>query len=629
MKTALLIGVLLLALGLRLYRWQDRSLGNDDLSALSRTLVDSPGELIARGVVPDGHPAGVQVLLYAWSRCVGYDETLLRLPFLLASLLSILLAYRLGQLWFGASSGLLLAVVLACSEYSLLHSLSLRPYPIGQLCALGLALGWSRLLFGEKTGWQPLVAPLLWGAALAYTHYFGLLLLGLVMLSGLALVRRHTWRPYLLALLGQVLLYLPHLPVFRAQLQTGGIGGWLAPPQPTFLTDFVAYQLHYAWAAGLAVLLVIAGSWVAAPVARTRAAWRYRLLALLWFGGSLAAGYAYSVLRQPVLHFAVLYFATPFAWLFVFSWVGESADLVRGLARWLPAIRVVVLALALAYTLVAVRGYYRLYHDGGAKALVQHGRAWEARLGQDQVAWAMQVHHPFYLDYYRTDAAQPCDWYSLPDYRTFEAWLAAESRPVVVTGWLSKPLPLEYLALIRRYYPFEVETSRWPISELYAFARTPLPPVGQPAAPYFASSPGDTYWTGPPDTTLDATVAFGPTFAARLDLLARSRHDVIEVAVSVRRLSAAVPALVLSIEQEGQVVGYRRVGFDAFVAAGDSGWVFLAERLRHFPIDLHTPLHVKAYVWNPDGATARIGDLALTLRPGNPAIYAFAEAVDE
>ena len=62
--TCVLFGVLVLAAVLRLYHLTQIPFANDELSALYRLQFPSFKTLITQGVMPDGHPALVQVFLY-------------------------------------------------------------------------------------------------------------------------------------------------------------------------------------------------------------------------------------------------------------------------------------------------------------------------------------------------------------------------------------------------------------------------------------------------------------------------------------------------------------------------------------------------------------------------------------
>jgi len=74
--------LLILAAGaiLRFYNYSDIPFTHDEFSAVFRTQFSSFHELIARGVVIDTHPAGVQVFLYYWVRLFGISEPIVKLP---------------------------------------------------------------------------------------------------------------------------------------------------------------------------------------------------------------------------------------------------------------------------------------------------------------------------------------------------------------------------------------------------------------------------------------------------------------------------------------------------------------------------------------------------------------------
>src|ERR1700740_1949309 len=95
-NTCLLVFVLLTAGVLRFYKAFDIPFTHDELSALCRLRFDSFHELMEKGIKIDGHPAGVQVFLYYWTKWVGTTEFAIKLPFLLMGMGSIYFAYRLA-----------------------------------------------------------------------------------------------------------------------------------------------------------------------------------------------------------------------------------------------------------------------------------------------------------------------------------------------------------------------------------------------------------------------------------------------------------------------------------------------------------------------------------------------------
>ena len=71
-------------------------------------------------------------------------------------------------------------------------------------------------------------------ALAAYNHYFSLLFVTVLGISGLFLVNRKSLLAYLLSGLAILVLYIPHLPIIFAQAEKGTIGGWLGEPGTIF-----------------------------------------------------------------------------------------------------------------------------------------------------------------------------------------------------------------------------------------------------------------------------------------------------------------------------------------------------------------------------------------------------------
>jgi 4-amino-4-deoxy-L-arabinose transferase-like glycosyltransferase len=92
--------ITLAAAFLRFYKLGSFSLSNDELSALNRLQFSNFHDLITQGVVPDFHPALVQVFLYYWTKLFGLSPFVVRLPFILLGIASVPLAFMLAKRWF-------------------------------------------------------------------------------------------------------------------------------------------------------------------------------------------------------------------------------------------------------------------------------------------------------------------------------------------------------------------------------------------------------------------------------------------------------------------------------------------------------------------------------------------------
>ena len=243
----LLLPILLLGLGLRLYRLDAQSLWNDEGSSVAvaqRDLVT-----IARDAARDIHPPLYYWLLSGWLRLVGTGEAAVRSLSALLGLVLVALTYALGSLLAGRWAGLVAALLAATNPFQVYYSQETRMYMLlAVLSALAFyaALRWATSELGEKGyGWSVLYV--LVSVAGLYSHYaFSMVLLAvnLVILLYIGLrwkAQSWTWltRPWWrwpgrwLALQALVaLLFVPWLPTAYRQLTI-----W---PRPTETYDLVA-----------------------------------------------------------------------------------------------------------------------------------------------------------------------------------------------------------------------------------------------------------------------------------------------------------------------------------------------------------------------------------------------------
>lgn len=310
----ILVFILLIAALLRFYHFSDLPFMWDELSAWSRLRFDSFSELINEGVMPDGHPAGVQVFLYYWTLWFGDKEWVVKLPFNLMGLASVWIIYRIGSIWFSEKSGLIAAAFLATLQFFVLYSPIARPYSSGLFLTLTMVCFWSLYMF--QTPKRTYLAGFIVFAALsAYNHHFSLLFAAIVGLSGLILIPKNLLKEYLLSGIIIFILYIPHLPIFFHQLGIGGIGGeglWLTKPEWTFIFDFFQWFFQYSifnyMIAGvffvLSLLFCIRNCFYQKRIKI--------LLLFIWFSLPILIGLAYSIYVNPVIQFSMLIFSFPY-----------------------------------------------------------------------------------------------------------------------------------------------------------------------------------------------------------------------------------------------------------------------------------------------------------------------------
>lgn len=174
-RAPVIVGVLcVVALILRVVLATDW-LAGDELFARYDVLDGGPGDVIAR--LRAGDPVSPEVspplyFLLAWlaHAVVGTDEAL-RIPSVLASVVTVWLVYALGRRAFGAPAGVAAAAMWTFAPFAIFYGSEARPY--GLLAALCAASLLALLVALERGGRWRWVVVALTSAAVVYTHYVG------------------------------------------------------------------------------------------------------------------------------------------------------------------------------------------------------------------------------------------------------------------------------------------------------------------------------------------------------------------------------------------------------------------------------------------------------------------------
>lgn len=483
----LLLGVILLvAAVLRLWKLGQVPFMHDEFSALFRLRFDNLHDLFLNGIIVDGHPAGVQVFLYYWTKLVGWNEFWVKLPFAMMGIASVYLIYLIGRQWFNRKTGLLAAAFFAVSQLTVFYSQLARPYAAGLFFVVLMTYFWNKILFDTK---KPSVGTCIgfavatWLAALA--HNFAAAQAGLIFLTGLFFLKKERTKAYWLSGVGALLLYAPHLPVFYQQtFVNGGIGGWLSQPEASFLTDFLQYTMNYA-----PLLTFAMGFLVIFPFILQRQEKRklpIRWAGIAWFVIIFALAFLYSLLREPIIQYSTLIFCYPFLVLAALSFHKNNS-----MTMTQTAIAVVAVLFIGAMTLINNRQHYQLmYHQGYDQIAV--------RMQQDRDS----IHDIHFVTY--TESAKVPDFYQSKtgienrtildhDNRVDDLlqWLNANDSKALGFGWTDYADPV-WEAQAVAYYPWQLHNDTWFTSRYLTLARDSMPGavnVLQPLSlkPYYAA----------------------------------------------------------------------------------------------------------------------------------------------
>lgn len=358
----ILLGVILVVAALlRLWKLGQVPFMHDEFSALFRLRFDNFHDLIQYGVSEnDSHPAGVQVFLYYWTKIVGWNEFWVKLPFALMGIGSVYLIYLIGKQWFNRKVGLLASAFFAVSQLTVFYSQLARPYAAGLFFVLLMTYFWNKILFDTK---KPSVGTCIgfafatWLAALA--HNFSTAQAGLIFITGLFFLKKERRKAYWLSGVGALLLYAPHLPVFYQQtFVNGGIGGWLARPDSTFLVDFLQYTMNYAPLFIFAVGFVIILPFILGKQEKRKRPIRWAAVA--WFVIVFAMAFVYSLLREPIIQYSTMLFCYPFLVIVAFSLYRNNTMTMSQTAIIIAAI----LFIGASSLVVNRRHYDLMYHQG-------------------------------------------------------------------------------------------------------------------------------------------------------------------------------------------------------------------------------------------------------------------------
>ena len=182
----------------------------------------------------DGSPPAYYVLLHYWMGVFGTGTRAVRALPAVLSLLTLPVAWRLGNAVGGRRVGAVLVVVLACNPFALRYGTENRMYALIILLAAAALLALVRAL--QQPSVRRLVAFGVVSGLLLLTHYWALyfvaaLAVALLAASLLGPVRTNA-RMALLALCAGGLLFVPWAPSFVCQaLHTGT--PWATPINPS------------------------------------------------------------------------------------------------------------------------------------------------------------------------------------------------------------------------------------------------------------------------------------------------------------------------------------------------------------------------------------------------------------
>lgn len=636
----MLLLIFLLAAALRFYRFWEIPMTHDELSALSRLRFDSFSELIKLGIMPDGHPAGTQVFLFYWTRWFGLDPFVVKLPFLLLSLFSVLLMYKIGKIWFSPEAGLFASAVAATTQAFILYGQLARPYSFGLFFTLLAVYFWSAYFFNRRSVIL-LLAYVLSAALAAYMHHFALLFIAILGFSGFFYLRRRELKPYFLANLAVFLVYVPHLPIFFAQLKIGGIGGpgnWLDAPTLSFLVDYLSWIFHYSfWFSGSVVLSIIVGGIFSSSKNNLGDfVVKKRITLLLWFALSMLIGYTYSVWVNPVLRFSVLLFSLPYLFLLLFSYI---SNLKSGIKTAL----LVLLIASSVYSLVEERQHFTVFYAQPVNQIVKNATDYQ----EVESVFILANVQPYFLDYHLDILKQDIPYHSFYGEQITPMQLDSLLKNVKEDTLIVSGLLPYQQRIVRKYFSYVIKQEKGFTYELALFSKTAkrpsLPNISPVSSLDLTAENG--LWkykneflkkdsiSGADLLRVEAENTWPIAFRDSLKNLVSSRYKHIEVEFDLKPNDSLFEVvLVMELKKGNELIAWRGLNTRNYPLYRDI-W-----NQVYFSMDLQEAipkeediqnLVLHTYLWNQSKNSFAVVNSYIRVLEGNPLRYSLFNKIEE
>ncbi|MES2592579.1 MAG: glycosyltransferase family 39 protein [Bacteroidota bacterium] len=633
-NSLLLFVVLLIAAILRFWNFSEIPFMYDELSALIRAQAGSFSELIIKAKETDVHPVGIPVFVHYWTLLFGKSEMVVKLPFIVFSIVSVYYSYKIAEKWFNATVGLFTSACLATLQFPIMYGQLERPYASGMLFSVLMVWCWTNFLFGEKAKQNRNLTGFVIAASLCtYNHYFSLLFAIIVGLTGLFFVNRQNYLKYILAGICIGLLFVPHIPVFLYHLSLGGVGedGWLGKPDNDWLYVFLKYLFHFSRIVYALLFFLIAGSLYFLRK-QNSSHYKMHIVAIVWGFAPFLIVFFYSVLKSPVLQYSTMTFSLPFLLMSLFSFYPD-------ISRTLKTVLVAAILVTNIFTLVNVRKHYEVFYKQPYEQMAENSLEIINQKGEKNVSVALSVIDGF-MDYYFEKYKQTFDFFnaSTPNPKAFKAFIMKQTTSFFVAG----NLPPDYIEIIKEKYPYMILKEYGFTYSLYCFSKQKTNEFHETVVftdiNNFQNK--SKYWLG--DTMsvvrndssrlvykMDSTIEYSPVFQAKLKEITDSKHNIINIKTIIYSSdSTSNPVLVMNIQNADTSLHWNGADYFWFNNKPGKNAVYISECLSGFNFKKYPEAEIKIYVWNRNKKSFYIENISIEVIKSNPFIYSLYHPIE-
>ncbi len=241
---ALLVGLLLLGFGLRMFQLYDVAIRGDEVFTIRYWMRQPIAMTLANNVMDDPHPPLIIGLYRGWSLLLSGDERIARFLPALVNILGIAGLYALGKRLGGRAVGLLAALLWAIHPFEIWHAQDARSYGVwGSVNVLTVWLALRATGSVRRREWLLYVIA---ATAGAYIYYLELFTVGALTLWALIVYRRNgaVLRRWIVANVVVALLLAPWF--LQPRLLTGsGYGGTTGGFNPGLLLTWFLPTLTF------------------------------------------------------------------------------------------------------------------------------------------------------------------------------------------------------------------------------------------------------------------------------------------------------------------------------------------------------------------------------------------------
>ena len=221
----ILLLLLVLSAGLRLYQLGDVSLWFDETLTASKTLIPFNRIIDTMAETGEENPPGYFFLINIWSRLFGKSGFSLRFPSLIFSLLGVFTIYYLGKNLFSPKVGLMAALLLSISPYNINYAQEARMYSLVWSLGLGSFYFFYRWIRDGST--RALVFAILVNLLAFCISYSQVLIIITQNIIFLIIFNRKLVKRWLVSQIILLALISPLIFLLLEQSANRSVGGWI------------------------------------------------------------------------------------------------------------------------------------------------------------------------------------------------------------------------------------------------------------------------------------------------------------------------------------------------------------------------------------------------------------------